>query len=45
MQVIDVFGALGGKSLRRPELFNDDGVHPNDRGYKKIAKTVFKAIK
>ena len=37
VQVIDVFRAMGGAELRRPDLFAADGVHPNDLGYEQIA--------
>lgn len=48
--LIDNFQALGGHRLSRPELFYDvqlppnDGVHPNDKGYRVIAKHVHKSI-
>lgn len=52
-EVIDIFHAMGGKKLTKRHLFiNDslpikwpnDGCHPNDLGYKVIARTVAKAI-
>ena len=53
VHVIDVFTALGGVQLSYPDLFLDpnreikwpnDGCHPNDKGYMKIAQTVAKEI-
>jgi len=53
VEVISVFDALGGVGLTRPHMFIDpkkviawpnDGLHPNDHGYRKIARTVAKAI-
>mmetsp|Transcript_8873 Transcript_8873/g.13238 ORF Transcript_8873/g.13238 Transcript_8873/m.13238 type:complete len:199 (+) Transcript_8873:111-707(+) len=39
-RLIDVFNALGGKNLTKPQCFTEDGIHPNDLGYNLIAETV-----
>jgi len=43
--VIDAFNALGGAGLTRRGYFADDGVHPNERGTKLLALTVFAAVR
>lgn len=43
--VIDAFDALGGAELRRPTYFAEDGVHPNERGTKMLALTVFADVR
>jgi len=43
--VVDAFEVLGGADLRRPGYFADDGVHPNERGTRLLALTVFADIR
>ena len=38
--VIDAFSAMGGKELKRKDLFTEDNLHPNDLGYTSLAHTV-----
>ena len=42
-QVIDLFSALGGEQLTKPELL-DDFCHPNNQGYEAIAEEISKHI-
>ena len=50
--LIDVFAAMGGAILTRPELFvnksrphdKNDGCHPNDMGYRAMARVVAEAF-
>ena len=37
---IDAFSAMGGKELKRKDLFTEDNLHPNDLGYTSLAHTV-----
>lgn len=43
--VIDAFNALGGAQLKRPTYMAEDGVHPNERGTKLLALTVFADVR
>jgi lysophospholipase L1-like esterase len=42
-QIINLFEAIGGENLTRPEFF-DDFCHPNNEGYEAIAEEVSKHI-
>eukprot|EP00727_Mastigamoeba_balamuthi_P001538 m51a1_g11381 putative xylanase (212) ;mRNA; r:2560-3329 len=42
--VIDVFNALGGSGLSKPQLF-PDCLHPNEEGNRILARTVFEALR
>jgi lysophospholipase L1-like esterase len=53
--LVDNFAALGGKSLRQPDMFvnktipfgvwPNDGIHPNDVGYKAIANNIASVLR
>jgi len=43
--VIDAFSTLGGPDLLRRSYFADDGVHPNERGTRLLALTVFAQLR
>lgn len=43
--VIDAFNMLGGTSLKRRGYIADDGVHPNERGTRLLAYTVFAELR
>jgi len=44
VELIDVFGAMGGMDLSHPEWFLDDGTHPTEVGYTIIAETVRNSV-
>ena len=53
IEIIDLYLALGGAKLNKPELFLDyskpfvwpnDGCHPNDQGQEVISRTVLRSI-
>ena len=47
-QIIDVFNAMGGAQLSRPDLYcsgrHCDGYHPVDEGQQMIASTILSKI-